>query len=131
MFHQSQPLHFPCNGARVTHCSLDLRDSSFVGHNQNLNTLEENNLLLDPTAPFEVSVEMFISITEIQIRSLFHSQWQYNVIGWSTSSFASQEFVKSHVNSNLVSVTAAAPPQCSLQPCEQERYIICVPLRWC
>lgn len=56
-------------------CSLKLRDSSFAGHNQNLNTLEENNLLLDPAAPFEVNVKMFISINEIQIRSLFRSHW--------------------------------------------------------
>ena len=74
LFHQCQPLRFPFNGARVTHCSLDLRESSFVGHNQNLNTLEENKLLLDPTAHFEVSVKMFISINKIQVRSLFHSQ---------------------------------------------------------
>lgn len=52
--------------------------------NQDLNTLEENNWLLDPTAPFEVNVKVFISISEIQIRSLFHSQRCYGIIGWST-----------------------------------------------
>lgn len=58
--------------------------SSFVRGNQDLNTLEGNNWLLDPTAPFEVNVKVFISISEIQIRSLFHSQRYYGITGWST-----------------------------------------------
>lgn len=45
-----------------------------MGHSQNLNTLEENILLLDPTAPFDDSVKILISINKIQNRSLFHSQ---------------------------------------------------------
>lgn len=126
-FHPCQPLRSACSRARVTHCSLDPRDSGFVGHEQNSNALEENNLRLDPTAPFEVGVRMFISLNETQIRSLFRSQQWQNRTGCSTSSFANHRNLWKAVSTAVSFVRAAAAPPCSLQPYRHKCSIICIP----